>query len=770
VVRSNDRFLIAATFIAEKEHKTFLGAPLLSAAGRNYTFEFGFIRDLLRLRREFQINAGLVIVGREVYSLAARRSVHSLMAILTELKIPHLHDPVNTSLHLVGHICNRFSHIITAERKCLQFCAEDLIVVLPRQCKGAKWNLMTPDTIKQTIGIAPADVPAYMALTDSSSGAALTSKQAARLIELNGTLDSIYANLEQIASAHVRIKLAEYEANIRQIYVKTKCNRTSSLAKRSSSKFSFDALDTATNRRILMGYGFHSLSVLLPTPSDVQSSFRDNAPASVTYHAVVDREGIQRLSSLVRSSKLCAIDTESDSKDPRTASLLGISFSVRAGTSYFVPLTAGHLKGLTRKDALGIVGQILSSGVAFVGHNIKYDDLLLRRFGAPIKYIYFDTMLAAYDCYGDWPFFSLPYVCRRLLDKALKSYSDTVTDGHTFLEMPLSEMVNHACQDADFALRLYPVLSAHLQERAIAEQFVSHTMKTLARLGNLEFDGIAIDVERIGRIRGNLTKQADQLRASICAAVGRMVELNSQRNISEVLREIARLRGYVAPNRITALTLEQLAASEPLAKQIVKFRRLRNRLARLECITASVCRGRIYPLFNQISSRSGIITSRPGLFGSEDSLELMSSFNRGVRDLFTDPQRSLQTLAEVTKDPILRRVTTRDSVGDPGETMHPLIQTLDHDDLLLRLAIGQSDTEIDRRFMIGRSGISAVRRVLEKRYQVMFEWLNTFRRLARENGYAEQFGLRKYIDGLRSSDLARREQALEYAVRWLIRY
>ncbi len=77
-------------------------------------------------------------------------------------------------------------------------------------------------------------------------------------------------------------------------------------------------------------------------------------------------------------------------------------------------------------------------------------------------------MLAAYECHGDWPFFNLPYLCKRCLGKEIESYSDVMTDGSTFLDLPLSEMANHACQDADMTRQLYPVLMAQLQESGLS--------------------------------------------------------------------------------------------------------------------------------------------------------------------------------------------------------------------------------------------------------------------------------------------------------------
>jgi len=245
--------------------------------------------------------------------------------------------------------------------------------------------------------------------------------------------------------------------------------------------------------------------------------------------------------------------------------------------------------------------RIFNSKVDFIGHNIKYDYLMLRRSGVTMRRIHFDTMLAAYDCHGDWPFFNLPYVCKRYLGKEIKSYSDLVSDGSSFLDLPLREMVNHACQDADMTRRLYPGLLAQLQKRGIAGQFFNHTMKHLQRLAKLEFDGIAVNVGRIDRIKEDLLKRVTRLRLEIFTMVGKDFDLESQQALSAVLREVADLRGYIGPSRITVSSLEHLAIVEPVARLIVEVKRLRSRIVRLESISAEARDGKIYPLFNQIN-------------------------------------------------------------------------------------------------------------------------------------------------------------------------
>ena len=771
MVTPKNPFLIDARFIVERTHKTFFGAPLMTAAGKDHTFTFGCVRDVLRLRRNLGIRAGVLIIGKEAYSVSSRDNVLDLISILKDLKIPHIHDRENCGLHVASRLHSEFSYMVTADRRFLQFCAENLIVVLFREGKQIEWDWMSLEAVKTTMGIAPKDVPTYLALMGPSNESALTSRQAIRLVELYGNIDSIYGNLGQVVSVQIRRKLAECESSIRQCYAENRCEPTCSPMLKPHQHYSLNDLDTVNSRKVLMRYGFHSLLTLLANPLDVRPDSRVRPPTSEAYHAVVDRKGMEKLESVVCAAKLCSIDTESDEKDSREATLLGISFSVKDGEAYFVPLIETDFKDLTRNDVLEVLKRIFNSRVDFIGHNIKYDYLMLRRSGVTMRRIHFDTMLAAYDCHGDWPFFNLPYVCKRYLGKEIKSYSDLVSDGSSFLDLPLREMVNHACQDADMTRRLYPGLLAQLQKRGIASQFFNHTMKHLQRLAKLEFDGIAVNVGRIDKIKEDLLKRVTRLRLEIFTMVGKDFDLESQQALSAVLREVADSKGYIGPSRITVSSLEHLAIVEPVARLIVEVKRLRSRIVRLESISAAGRDGKIYPLFNQIKSRTGLVaTSRPSVFDIEGSSELRSCFHSRVRDLFVDPQRSLHILAKVTKDPVLLKVRTSKSKVDRVVAKHPLMRELDPNELLLRLAVGQSDTVLSKRFLINRLKMATMRHDLEKRYQTMFQWLNNFRRMARAKCYATNGDLRKYIDGLKSSDIARRGRALEHAVRWLIHY
>jgi DNA polymerase I-like protein with 3'-5' exonuclease and polymerase domains len=95
---------------------------------------------------------------------------------------------------------------------------------------------------------------------------------------------------------------------------------------------------------------------------------------------------------------------------------------------------------------------------------------------------------------------------------------------------------------------------------------------------------------------------------------------------------------------------------------------------------------------------------------------------------------------------------------------------LEHADVLLSIAIGLQDAALCRRFLISPEKAMRIRANLQVRYSALFEWLDRFRREAIARGYAEHDGRRIYLEGLRSSNIEKKNTATASAIRWLVRY
>ena len=141
-----------------------------------------------------------------------------------------------------------------------------------------------------------------------------------------------------------------------------------------------------------------------------------------------------------------------------------------------------------------------------------------------------------------------------------------------------------------------------------------------------------------------------------------------------------------------------------------------------------------------------------------------------IRERIGDANRALDILQRVTGDQVLKKDRRR-GVDHPRfvEKDTPR-RDLDRKDLLLSVAIGLSDAALSRRFLIDRPTVAGIRRALETTYEELFKWLDVYRMDALTQGFAQHNGRRKYLEGLKSSDLDKRHEAMRSMIRWLVRY
>jgi DNA polymerase-1 len=490
--------------------------------------------------------------------------------------------------------------------------------------------------------------------------------------------------------------------------------------------------------------------------------------ALMSYRAVVDEAGLRELEALILKAGLCAVDTEASDKDPRKASLFGVAFSVREGEGWYVPVTQADLRGTSSQVVREWLRHLTRKEVRFVGHNLKYDYVLLRKHGIEMKRVHFDTMLAAYDCFGDWDFFNLGAVVRRLLGRTIKRYRDVVGEGQTFLDVPFKDLVEHACTDADMTLRLYHRLTGELRARSIEEEFKRETMGLLTTLGDKECDGVKVNKKAIYRTRQGWENDAAALRNAVISEAGREFDVDSKKEVASVLDERG-LLGDGARRSVTPLQLEQLACQHPLARLIVRYQRARKRIKQLEAISGKIKRDKLFPLFGQLRTEHGCLSwTDPLLFDLDGALCRGAVLDEAVQERTADRETTLDILQQATRDPTLKR--DREKEVWPFLGNEPPVEGADPRDMLISLAIGVSDAVLCRRFLIDPMMVANVRRAAETRYGRLFAWLDTYRREAVAQGFASHDGKRRYLDGLRSSDVDRRQQAIRSAVRWLIRY
>jgi DNA polymerase-1 len=529
-------------------------------------------------------------------------------------------------------------------------------------------------------------------------------------------------------------------------------------------------LNNEKNKNLLNSYGFHSLTRLLSSPSKVHTNLNSFDKKEInSYNAIVDAKGLKELEELLESSEFCAIDTEADDKDPHNAIIFGVSFSMKKGEAFFVPLIEDDLKDIKQKDVISFLKRISQKPIKFIGHNFKYDYLLLRKNGIKIQNIYFDTMLAAYECFGDWTFFNLKYLSYKFLGKEIKSYKEIVDKGKTFFDLPFNKIVNHACEDADITLQIYYSLHEELEKREIIDQYSSDTLPLVKKLGDMEFNGVSVNFDKLSVFRKRILNRSLELKKNIFKKIGKEFDIDSHSDLSAIINDTMNLREFVRSRKITLSVLEQLAVNNPIAKLIVKYKRLQKRMKKVDAIVKSAKGKKIYPIFNQIKASYGQISSTgPNLFEVTGSDDIKNFISKSLRPYFRDTKSSMDILEKLSHDQNFKK----DRVKNKNEFMeaHPQMKEFEKDEFLLTTLIGYSDAKLSQKFMIDRLTLSTLRHELEMRYPTLFQWIEDFKTHSAKQGYAKLGNKRRYLDGLKSSNLEKRKKAINLSVRWLIQY
>jgi DNA polymerase I-like protein with 3'-5' exonuclease and polymerase domains len=234
------------------------------------------------------------------------------------------------------------------------------------------------------------------------------------------------------------------------------------------------------------------------------------------------------------------------------------------------------------------------------------------------------------------------------------------------------------------------------------------------------------------------------------------------------------LKGLIGAKKVSSAVLEQLAINNPPLQLVVKYRRVMKRRTAVEAIIKCVDGNKVHPVFNQISTTYGALASKnPNLFATVGVSGLRDAFGKEIQAHFRDEEKALDTLQEMAEDKALR--DDRASKDRRNAFLATCEQTAglepqEQDELFLLLALGSSDFAVSKRFLVDRVAAATIRHDVHLRYRRAFQFLEEFRKNSLAQGYALRDGKRKYLAGLKSSNLGKRNKAQDYAVRWLLGY
>lgn len=495
--------------------------------------------------------------------------------------------------------------IITGDRDLLQLVNDRVIVNLA----GSKLSEARDFGVKEvieTLGIRPEQVVDYKALVGDKSDnipgvGGIGEKTALTLLQQYTNLDEIYAHLDQIPS-RVRTLL---EKDREKAYLSRQLAtiRTDLPVMLSLEKARTGQINVAGVEGFFQELEFRSLlprlkkleNRVVPAPSTGQQlllfgeplvTIGEPPPEDVAWISVQTREALAELCRKLENVSVLSLDTETTSTDPMRAELVGLSLAFEAGRGYYLPV--GHRTGeeqLPAKEVLEALKPVLTSAqVAKIGHNLKYDALVLENQGVSVAPLTFDTMIAAWLVQPESYNLGLKELAEAYLGVQMTHIEELIGKGKNQLTMdrvPVSSVAAYAAADAEICLRLMPLLRERLEQVNAVRLFEEIEMPLVPVLGMMERNGVMLDVSFLKQMSHELTSRLLQIEKDIFRVVGYSFNLNSTQQLSKVLFETLKLEPPDRRKKTTsghfstsAGVLEELRDRHPVVEKILEYREL----------------------------------------------------------------------------------------------------------------------------------------------------------------------------------------------------
>jgi DNA polymerase-1 len=496
------------------------------------------------------------------------------------------------------------------------------------------------------------------------------------------------------------------------------------------------------------------------------------------------------------AAALVALDTETTGLDPMQARLVGVSFAVAPGEAAYLPLAhryAAVPPQLTLEEALARLKPWLESPRhAKVGHNLKYDMHVLANHGLRLEGVAHDTMLASYVVESDRSH-DLDAMALRHLGIAKIGYDELTGKGAArigFDQVDLARATEYAAEEADLALRLHEALSPRLTEDArLQTLYRDIEMPLMQVLFRMERAGVLIDTVLLERQGQQLGLRMMEIEAQAHALAKRPFNLNSPKQIQEILFERERLPVLKktpsgAPSTDEEV-LEQLALDYPLPKLILDYRtlaKLKSTYADKLPKSVNPATGRVHTSFAQSVAVTGRLASAdPNL----QNIPVRTQEGRRIRQAFIAPpgsrivsadysQIELRIMAHLSADERLldafakgediHRATAAEVFGTLPERVTSE-QRRYAKVINFGLIYGMSAFGLARQLGLERGAAQAYIDRYFARYPGVANYMEATRRQAREKGYVETvFGRRLWLPEIKSAVPARRQAAERAAI------
>ncbi len=565
--------------------------------------------------------------------------------------------------------------VVTGDKDLMQIVGERV-----RLYDTMKDQFFGPAEVVERFGGPPEIVADVLGLAGDTSDnipgvPGIGEKTARELIAEFGSLENLLANIDRVKGAKRQENLRAFadQALLSRELVKLREDVPLQI---DYDDFTLSEPDLAALGAIFKDMEFHKLV------QEFSASVRTTGEG---YHCLLTDSDFEAMVHDLLEARRFSLDTETTDLDPMRAELVGLSFSVREGEGWYVPLGHRYLgvpDQLERQTVLEKLRPLLEDpSLKKIGQNLKYDLLVLRRAGIRVAGVAFDTMIASYLANPAAKSHSLDTLAAEILGHKMITYAEMTGSGKKqicFSEVECEKAAVYAAEDADVTLRLAERLSPRLAEAQQGRLFAEVEMPLMEVLTDMEWTGVRIDPDFLHDLSRELKVKLAGLEAQIHQMCGGPFNIGSPKQLGEVLFErlkLARGRRTKTGWSTDVEVLTKLAEENEVCARILDYRSL----AKLtSTYTDNLPRlvhpetGRLHTSFNQTVTATGRLSSSdPNLqnipIRTEEGSRIREAFVPAEGNILLSADYSqveLRILAHMADEPALKESFAR------GEDIH----------------------------------------------------------------------------------------------------
>jgi DNA polymerase I len=563
--------------------------------------------------------------------------------------------------------------MVTGDKDFMQLVSDKITIWDPMKDKR-----IDCETIRAEFGIEPRQFIDVLGLAgdtaDNVPGVpGVGPKTAIALVKTHRNMERLYEEIDTITKKKQKEKLLLFKDQAllsRQLVTID----TQAPVRFEADQCRVEAPDRSRLARLFKELEFRQLQQAFPEVTDHSQK---------SYTAITDTEALSVLIRKLESAPQFALDTETTSKDPMLAELVGFSFALTPHEAFYIPC-AHEYEGVPEQLSLSQVLERLkpvlgNPEVKKIGQNIKYDWMVLSRHGVQLAGVAFDTMLASYLLNPTKRAHNLDQIALDFLNHKTITYEEVAGKGKSakgFKAVDLEKAVPYACEDADLTLMARDVLQPELEKLSLTDLMQQVEMPLVPVLMGMEMQGVCVDTSRLRDLSAAFEQELESLEQKVYALAGEEFNLRSPQQLGYILFEKMELPVQKKTRKKTGYStdvnvLTALAAQHELPALVLRHRTL----AKLKSTYADALlamihpqTGRIHTSFNQTVAATGrLSSSEPNLQNipvrTDEGRMIRSAFvpRKGWHFLSADySQIELRILAHCSDDAILIEAFQKD--------------------------------------------------------------------------------------------------------------